>query len=417
MKKWIRFGIGLLCFHSLTAHAELTWSGFLTAAGAASNVRYMNTGVEPLYMEHIGKQINFEKDSVLGIELNKEFDEVVGVTGRIVAAGRRDWDVKATRAFIKYSPAEKWHWKLGRVPTDYLIHSEDVFESYQYHWIALPESVYDMIPFHYLDGINTGFKMQLFKRNLKVKAALGALSEHTRTPVSDIEHTYKLRQVVHLMGSYGNEVFKLQGSYSVGRLTWGPNLTNESVNVFINSLINNAVLGQDYQNYLTVDNERILYQAIGYSFNWKKVVSYAEYLRRKSSAAIIPNLNAWYIMLGVRHQNLVPYVTVARQRISDNETRRFPGTANMAALMPIPGGLGNTLDNTVQAIAEGIDGPAAGDQTSYTAGVRWNVIDAVSVKASIEHIHPDRRSTGLFNVHPHKSVNIYRVGVDATFSE
>lgn len=411
MKKWIYYGLTLLCFQSTTACAEIEWSGFITAAGALSNVKYLNAGTQPLYMEHIDKTVSFEKDSVFGLNLKKKFDELLSVNGQLVAIGRQDWNVKATRAFIKYSPIEKWHWKLGRTPIDYLIYSSDVFESYEYPWITLPESVYGMIPFHYLDGLNVGFTKELFKRDLKMKMAYGALSEHTRTPVSDIELKYQLRQVLHFMGSYGNDTFKIQASYTVGRINWGPKQANESVNQYMNTLINNGLLGQDYQNYLTVDNEKIFHQAIGYHFNWKKILSNAEYLRRRSSSALIPNVNAWYVMLGVRHQDVMPYVTFARLRITDNETRRFPGAANANALI----GLGHTLDSTVQSIAEGIDGPPVGDQTAYTFGIRWNVIESVSVKASIEHIHLDRQGSGLFNVHPHKSVNIYRFGADAVF--
>lgn len=409
------FILSLVCQIPL-ANAELTWSGFLTAAGAASNVAYLNTGAEPLYLGYVGKQITLDKDSVLGIQLVKQIDESFSATGQLVAAGKRDWDVHATRAYFKYSPTEIWHWKMGRVPVEYLIHSEDVFETNKYAWITLPESLYDMIPFHYLDGISGGVKYNFFNRNLKLKATYGALSEHTTSPMTDIDIKYKLRQLINMVGSFGDDTLKIHGSFSVGRLTWGPNAAHELSNTFINNtLIGGGLLGLDYQNYLSVVNERIQYQSLGYSLGWKKLISYSEFLRRKSSAAIVPNLNAWYVMLGVRHLDLIPYVSFARQRITDNRLRRFPGAANMAALAPMPGGLGNTLDRVLQNIAEGADGPAAGNQSAYTAGVQWNVIEQVAVKASVEHIHPDRNSSGLFNINPHKSVNIYRIGVDASF--
>ncbi|MGE4348648.1 MAG: hypothetical protein AB7D28_02645 [Candidatus Berkiella sp.] len=408
--------ISALAFQSSVANAELTWSGFLTAAGAASNVKFLDTGVEPLYLGYVGKQISFDKDSVLGMQLVKKIDESFSATGQLVVAGKRDWDVHATRAFFKYSPTDNWHWKMGRVPVDYLIHSEDVFESNKYPWITLPESLYDMIPFHYLDGVSGGVKYNFWKRKLKLKATYGALSEHTTTPITDVEFKYKLRQLINLVGTFGDDVLKIHGSFSVGRLTWGPNATNELTNTFINNtLVGGGLLGLDYQNYLSVVNERIQYQSLGYSLQWRKLISYSELLRRKSGAAIVPNLNAWYVMFGVRHLDLIPYVSFARQRITDNHTRRFSGAVNAAALAPIPGGLGNTLDVVLQNVAEGIDGPAAGNQSSYTAGVQWNVIDKVAVKASVEHIHPDKNSSGLFNIAPHKSVNIYRIGVDTSF--
>lgn len=416
-------GLSTICFTALLlatsiAKAELTWTGFLTAAGAAANVRFLNTGVEPIYAEHIGKQISFDADSALGIQLQKQLDESLSAIGRVVAAGRTDWDARVTRAYFDYRPSENWHWRLGRMPILYLIHSENVFESFQNSWLALPDSLYRMIPFHYLDAANAGLKIDLFNRDLIFEATYGALTEHTTTPISDIEHKYKLRQVAHLMGSFGNELVRLHASYTVGRVTWGPNAANELINTFMNGLIRPSLIGIDYQNYLTVKNERLLYQSIGYTFHWKRLVSNAEFLRRKSSATVIPNITAWYAMAGCEFYDdkVLPFIAFTRQRVMDNDTRRFVSTANNAALVAPPAGLGRTLDSVVQEIAEGIDGPAAGDQSTYVIGVRWLFLDMVSVKAQFEHIHPDRRGSGLFNVHPHKSINMYRVGIDSSFS-
>lgn len=401
-----------------SAQAEWEWKGFLTASAAISDVKYLPTGVEPLYAEHIGKQISFDKDSVLGLKIKKQLDESISAVGQLVASGERDWDVKATEAFFKYSPTEKWHWRFGRQPVEFLIHSDDVYETFNHPWVGLPESLYDMIPYHYLDAASAGIKFTLWDVDFKLKAMYGALTEHTRTPITDIELKYKLRQFFNTSLRIGNEIFKVHASYSIGKVTWGPNAAHEAVNNYINTLIPPALIGIDYQNYLSVQNDSLQYQSVGYAFQWKRLMSYAEYFRRKSSAVVIPDINAWYAMFGAKFMGgkVMPYVTVARQRVTDNDTRRFVTSANTAALAAPPAGLGNTLNNVVQAIAEGIDGPAAGDQTSYMFGVRWNMLEQVSVKAQFEHNHPDRYGTGLFHVHPHKSVKIYRIAVDSSFS-
>tara|TARA_R110002110_G_scaffold33533_1_gene114707 strand:+ start:25179 stop:26432 length:1254 start_codon:yes stop_codon:yes gene_type:complete len=415
MKKWVVTGLfTAISFTQTVAHADWQWSGFATAAGAASNVKFLNPNVEPLYVEKIGKQITLENDSVLGFQVDKMMDDDFSITGRIVAEGRNDWRVKATRAYFEYHAADNWFWRAGRMPIDYLIYSAKVNETHAYSWIALPESVYHVIPFHYEDAISTGAKFEFFDRVLNISGAYGSLTEETETPVTNIELKYKLRQVASLMASFGDEIFKVHASYHVGRLTWAPNAQNVMVNNFINNtLVPQGFMGLDQQNYLTVDNARMSYSSIGYTFDWKRMISGAEFLRRKSSSAIIPDINAWYVMLGCRYHELIPYVTFARQRIMDNDTRRFSGLANTAAMAA--NGLGNTLDRTVQNIAEGIDGPAAGDQTSITVGVRWNITKLISIKGSYQHIHPDRYGSGLFNVHPHRSVNIWRAGIDGEF--
>lgn len=413
----IILALGCIVLGASPAFAELSWTAFLTAAGAASNVRFLDTGVEPQYLGTIGKQINLEHDSLVGLHVDKILDESFTATARIVAKGQQDWQVKATRAFIQYSPTKNWFWRLGRQPVLHLVHSEDINHSFKYPWLVLPESLYAMIPYHYLDAASLGVRFALWNRDLRFQGTYGSLSQDITNPISDVSLKYKARQFAHLTSSFGNELIRLQASYSVGRITWGPNPAHESINTFINGVILSGLLGQDFHNYLTIDNERIQYQSIGYTFDWKRLFSNAEYLRRKSSATLIPNLIAWYVMLGAKFydETFHPYVAFSRQRITDNQTRRFMYPVNNAALMAPPNGLGQMLDSTVQNYAEGLDGPVAGDQTSYSVGLRWFVIKLVSVKAVYEHIHPDRRGSGLFHVHPHKSVNIYRFGVDTSF--
>lgn len=421
MKKWVVTGLytALTLTNSIAkAVDDWQWSGFATAAGAASTVKFLGTNVEPLYVERIGKKITLEKDSVLGLQVDKRLNDSYAVVGRLVAAGDRDWSVKATRAYFEYHAAKDWYWRIGRMPINYLIYSKDVHETHQYLWIALPESVYHVIPFHYRDAVEVGGEYEFFDRVLRISGAYGALTEETETPITHAELKYKLRQAASVMASFGDNIFKIYASYHIGRLTWDPNAQTVLANNFINSvLVPAGFMSYAQQNYLAVDNARLQHQSIGYTFDWKKIISGAEYLRRKSSSPIVPDITAWYVMLGCRYYQLTPYITFARQRLMDNDTRRFQGAAQIATTALPPAGLGNTLDKVVQQIAEGMDGRAAGDQTSVTLGVRWDVTEYISIKGSYEHIHPDRYGSGLFHVHPHRSVNIWRAGIDASFKE
>lgn len=419
MNKWLATGIlSTLALWQIPANAEWKWSGFATAAGESTNVKFLESNLEPLYVERIGKQITLENESVLGLQVDKAFDEKYAFVGRIVAEGRRDWTVKATRAYFEYHAAVNWYWRIGRMPIDYLIHSEDVNETHNYLWIALPESVYHVIPFHYRDAISVGAEYEFLDRKLNISGAYGSLSEETETPISNAELKYKLRQAASVMASFGDDIFKVYASYHIGRLTWDPNALTVTTNNFINNvLVPAGFMSFQQQNYLTVNNARLQYQSLGYTFDWKKIISSAEYLRRKSSSPIVPDITSWYVMLGCRYYQVIPFVTFARQRLMDNDTRRFQGLAQSATTAAPPTGLGNTLDKVVQQIAEGIDGPAAGDQTSLSIGVRWDVSDYISIKGSYEHVHPDRYGSGLFHVHPHRSVKIWRAGIDAKFTE
>jgi len=125
----------------------------------------------------------------------------------------------------------------------------------------------------------------------------------------------------------------------------------------------------------------------------------------------VGNANGWFVMGGYRCGDVLPHVTFSRQRVKDNWVRRFSGEVNSAALSAI----GETLDNLAQAFIvpnRFFDG-GVGDQTALTIGARWDLFEGIAIKGEWQHVHPDNRSRGLFDLHPNRSVNIYSVSLDA----
>lgn len=140
-----------------------------------------------------------------------------------------------------------------------------------------------------------------------------------------------------------------------------------------------------------------------------------ELVKRSVATPIVADVIGWYLMGGYRYNELMPHITFARERLADNYTRRFNSTVNAFARNPVPFGLGTNLNQIAQALintSEYFDG-GAGEQTSVTIGLRWDIYEGIAIKGEYCHVHPDFLSPGLFDVVPHKSVNIYSLAVDA----
>ena len=129
------------------------------------------------------------------------------------------------------------------------------------------------------------------------------------------------------------------------------------------------------------------------------------------SVPFIANPIGWYLMGGYRVKNIMPHITYARERLTDNDARRFNSSVNNIALQTF----GYTLDNLAQFFTgtSYYNFGGAGNQTSVTLGVRWDIMDGVALKAEYSHVHPDKLSQGLFVLNPLKSVNVYSFAVNA----
>jgi hypothetical protein len=169
-------------------------------------------------------------------------------------------------------------------------------------------------------------------------------------------------------------------------------------------------IGGDYVDYFEASNDRVSFYGVGYQFDWKNIVSMAELVKRESTLTTSGNVIGWYVMGGYRIQQFLPHITFARERLNKRKTE-FPVFINDVFLA----GLGESLtDITTGVLGVSPFAPGgAGDQTSLTLGLRWDVIPGVALKGEYSHVHPDHGNAGLFFPNPGKAVNVWSFALSA----
>ncbi len=410
---------------------NLDINGFLSVGGAWSSVDYIEVGVDPTFVSTIDDRPSFDKDSDVGIQITKALHSNVSVTAEFLGQGFEDFDVGVSLAFLKYEPNEKWQYRVGRLRTQPLIFSEVIYVGYAYPWIRPPQEVYILKPnvFRQFTGVDVQYKMQILCQDLVWSAFYGAATTPLSLPNALIfpnsqffpaplafttEDTIKLkmRDVGSFSLKYGDETFNIHLGYETLRMTAEPNFAIfPRLNRFLDTQIAAGNLGSDYENFYNLYQVRTSLTGVGYQFDWKNIVSMGEWAKRHSATPVVASAIGWYLMGGYRVNNLLPHITFSRQRVEDNWTRRFPGVVNQAAITAF----GATLDDISRAIIStntGFEG-GVGDETSLTIGLRWDIYEGIAIKSEWQHVHPDNHSRGLFNLHPHKSVNLYSLGLDA----
>lgn len=426
---------------STTSFADLSpydWriNAFLSVGAAWSDVDFLYSGVEPIYVSFIKKRPTFNKDSDVGVQFTKFLNDSVSLTIQLLAkSAYDDWYVNASWAFLKYEPNDHWQFRVGRIRTNPYMLSDYVDVAFAYPWIRPPQEVYSMLPsqFSNMTGADVKFKFLVCDYEFAYTIFYGQSTSVIEFPIGynstlfdDVETS--LYDMVSMNLRFGDEAFSIRFGYETTRIDLYPNAG--TIPQGLNTLMNLMVVGipfppqfggfppllsPDYINYFSGYHFRASFMGMGYQFDWKNIVSMGEVVKRSSQSIVMANAIGWYLMGGYRVcGNILPNITFARERLLYNKCRRFSGEVNQKFMQLS----GSPVDlNTIAINAIGTspfyDG-GAGDQTSVTYGIRWDVIAGVALKAELTHVHPDRMNKGLFDVNPFKSVNIYSIALNAS---
>ena len=423
MKRIILPSLLALYSHSIKAQVfnldGFEFGGYIDGVASWTNANFVPFGQEPAYLGTIRKQPNYDHDSRMAFTIVKTLTPKVKLRGQFATDGRKKWQVEVPWAYVLYDPNEYWRLRAGKLRTEPLQYSVTINEGFTFPWIRPPQEVYFPVSYVNHSGMDSRFKVAILDCDLVLGLFVGGASSHQLSisiPGDDgalkDQPELRIRQVTNFNVRYGNEILSVRGAFETGHVTISPNEGTfiQSLNAFLNNEVALGVIGNDYYDYFTAYNARASIISIGYQFDWQNFVSIAEFAQRHTAINNVANTNGWYVMGGYRIQQLLPHVTFGRLRTQGNKVRRFPSEVNAASIVEF----GDTLDNIAQGLVEVSSyKEGAGDQTSLTFGVRWDVIKNLALKGEISHVHPDRGRPGLFTIHPHKSVNVYSFGFSA----
>jgi hypothetical protein len=146
------------------------------------------------------------------------------------------------------------------------------------------------------------------------------------------------------------------------------------------------------------------FDGIGVDATWEKFRFISEYTR-KGTDGLIANTTGWYATLAYQHNALTPHITFSELETDED----YGGEMLAAGAMPPPLAMG-----TMQFVRQNTV-----NQSSVTAGLRWDVARQTALKVEWQRINPDNDSSPSFTVvdftYPGDPVNVYTVAVDFVF--
>lgn len=98
-------------------------------------------------------QGGFKQDTILGLQVSKQVNDSISVTGQLVSRGSDDYSTEAAWAFVTYAANDDLDLRMGRLRIPAFYYSDFLEVGYTYNPIRPAEEVY-RLPFSSMDGVD-----------------------------------------------------------------------------------------------------------------------------------------------------------------------------------------------------------------------------------------------------------------------
>jgi len=393
-------------------------SGFGTVAAVHSNDSgsdFLGSALQPNGAGHTSAW-SLNTDSKLGVQADGKLNDTFSAVVQIVSQHQYDdtFTPHVEWANIKYQATSELSVRVGRIAAPSYLLSESRFVGYASPWVRPPQEVYSILYITSNDGIDATY----------------------RTAIAGVNHS--------IQGYAGKSMVGLFGQQKINsKLSWGLNDTAEfgsftlragynslkqdfhlpSVQPLLDGLsafsaaaasvplapyqavaAQTAALASKYR----LDKISVSVLALGVTYDPGSWFVMSEFVGTKATS-LVSNSTSWYASGGYRFGSLTPYATYSttNPRIhhqSIDTTGAAPLAAGAAA---VAGGINAVLDAFTI------------NQHTSTAGIRWDAMKNLALKAQYDAVTVGSASAGHFvdyaGVTPSKHPHVISLAADFVF--
>ena len=400
----------------LISTPALAWNNWhVSGFGSIGASRLQSDALD--YMDNKGTAWNFESDTVLGLQLNGNLAERLSLTAQAVARGY-NWDdtgefePQLDWLFLRYQLSQGWRLRLGRLRTPHYLFSETLDVGYSYPWARPPVDVYAPVlaPFSSFDGMDLAYISDWNGTAVDLQL-LGGRMKRTRDSLS-----------VKVSPMWGGNLKLQRGELTLrygliyDRTDIHDGSFNQAQTLYDNYSSVNPLFG-DIADALYANGDWYRYQSLGANWEHQNFTTTAEAFDiRNTDDGYTNNAHGWYLSTQYRFNLLTPYIVYGHHVERFNQDARQDIIDSYGIL---PAGLpGNeALDTLRQLSLETIDGLSY-EQYSWTAGIRYDLLANMALKAEWQRFHFGNGSSGqliqLTN-DPPRHTSMVTIILDAVF--
>ena len=349
------------------ATPDIRFNGFMTAGGVV-------TDTDDATFLGANKDVSFEPDSVVGLQLTANLIDNVSVTTQLIANGQDDFDPDVEWAFLSYGLTDNTNLRMGRLRIPFFMISDYLEVGYAYPWVRPPIDVYGQLAFSRYNGLNVVSLQQWGNWSAALQGYFG-----TTSPEQDFFGDTGSLDVTNLWGfnltlSYDELMIRIghtEGDYDLVGIN--------QIDSLLAGLQGNGF--ESLANRLGVEDKHGSFSGIGVTWDSEKLLMMAEYTLR-SSDGLISDTEGWYVMAGYRSDQWLFHITVS-ELTTREDYRNVEQTLN--GFDPS----GNTTPGTDFVVL------MTNDEQSVTLGTKYTTRSNVIFKLELQHIELGDKSSGM----------------------
>lgn len=368
---------------SLASAVDLSYSGFSTAGYSQSDTDDASVGyaAQPGGIDSSG---DVTTDSKIGVQVSAKFNDLISATVQGVgyADMTGDWEPHLDWAYVRLNAMHDLSLRAGYLRAPTFMYSDSVFVGYANVWVRPPLEVYNLSPVYRMRGFDATWRTTVGPMQVSLNPYYGDSKVDIPSGTIDVPEWLGLAATAE----YGS--FMVRAGYSEVKL--GDTSTSQLAPVvdalrgLPASFCGNCSVVADR---LDIDGSIIHTLNVGAQYDDGKNYVAAEFGQSSSQSYIIVAKTGAYATYGRRFGNIMPYATYAQlRRDTKTHSDEIPAVGPLA---PLNGAVNGVLAS------------GAGDQNSYSVGVRYelpafSVLKGSLVKLQLDHI--DTKDTnGMLN--------------------
>ncbi len=396
MKKSLLSLAVITALSSTALVADVRVSGFMNVIGGVNDVDpsksggYLVDGVGAMNPNYNGDKISgsyqgyddkydFQNESLAAIQVSGNIAENMNATIQLIAQNQAVGDnIRMEWGFVSYDATDEVRILAGRIRPSLFLYSDYLDVGYAYNWVTPPSEVYDQVAISNLDGASVAYNLELGDNILTTTVFGGNSTDDKVSPISGATLDLSFDSIIGAELALSNDYGKIRAGYIQAKVS------ESNTNI------------PTTPDELKMNESASAFYGVGINGDYEDFHVAAEYIVRDMDETAMPDVSAYYAMLGYSIGDFTPSYTYA---VADSD---FERSANAA---PATAGKVNVMR------AASLD-----DRTSHTIGVRYEVNAQAALKLEWNGAtvtHSDMRTGSM--IETDEDINTMRIALNVIF--
>ncbi len=355
----------------------LSLSGFATLGAAYNSTDQADFLRDLSQQEGAGhsRQLDFGVDSLLGLQLDAKFNSEFSASAQLLSHRRYDnsYTPELNWGFIKYTPNDSLQARIGRLGFDVYMQADSRNVGYSYLPVRPPVDYYGGLPISYVDGMDVVLKHPIGEGIARLEFSMGYARE--KLPVQGADSVLDLNGSL-LWGGYLD--YQLQNwQFRVGYAKL--KLENEllDLELLLNVLRSPQLSALSkgparFADEAMIEGKTVEFISAGMIYDNGPLQIQLMLRRLLATTISYPDNDAGYLMLAYRLDAFTPYASYSK--VKPNIVKKDVGLPDIPPFAQVNG------------LARRIQPYPLSDQSTYTLGVRYDVMRNLDVKFQVDRV-------------------------------